>query len=360
MLKNQMNVTDCLVGRKVLSAGGAAGIVELGPDFSDADISSNSIVQLGEVAGLCNAGEFDATTIHLPLERRKIFGDATDQAILRFAERIHPVADSLKNYKAIHRVPFNSKNKFMIQVIQEAQEEKQPSNLILTIKGAPDILLPKCTHFFSGSGASLPITDEQRRFIEEIKDNWSKQAKRVILLARKNLGQKLSSLSTQSNEFDEEIMKQWAFGLEVVGLVAIVDPPREEIPEVIRILRGAGVKVHMVTGDFRLTAQAIAIDCGIVTQVPERIHDITALQEFGKVQSEKAPRDEESIQSIVLSGPELMALSEGQWDKICKYDEIVFARTSPEQKLLIVKELQKRGEVVGSKLMLPTRASRPS
>jgi sodium/potassium-transporting ATPase subunit alpha len=353
-----MNVTDCLVGRKMLSAGGAAGIVELGPDFSDAEISSNSIVQLGQVAGLCNAGEFDATTIHLPLERRKIFGDATDQAILRFAERIHPVSKSLTKYnKAIHRVPFNSKNKFMIQVVQEAQEKEQPSNLILTIKGAPDILLPKCTHFFSGSGTTLPITDDQRKFIETIKDNWSKQAKRVILLARKNLGQKFTSLPTQSNEFDDEIMKQWTFGLEVIGLVAIVDPPREEIPDVIRTLRRAGVKVHMVTGDFKLTAQAIAIDCGIVTQAPERIDDITALLEFGKVQPEKAPSDEETIRSIVLSGPELMALSESQWDKICKYDEIVFARTTPEQKLLIVKELHRRGEVVGSKLMLPTRVS---
>jgi sodium/potassium-transporting ATPase subunit alpha len=357
-----MTVTDCLIGNNALSANAAAGVVELRPTNTESKTLSNGVIQLGQLCGLCNAGEFDAVTIHLPLEQRKLFGDATDQAILRFAESIYPVTDSLKKWKMVHRVPFNSKNKFMIQVIQDADQSPDTQgdshDLILTIKGAPDILLPKCTHFLSDLGTSIPLTEDQRGFIETVKDNWSKQAKRVILLARKNLGQKLSKISVQSKEFDDEIMRQWTFGLEVVGLVAIVDPPRGEIPDVIRTLRGAGVKVHMVTGDFKLTAQAIATDCGILTQSNYRIDDISDLQLFEKEHSsQKLPQNEKSIRSIVLSGSEIKTLRKGQWDAVCKYDEIVFARTTPEQKLRIVKELQQRGEVVGSKIIVSFSSS---
>jgi sodium/potassium-transporting ATPase subunit alpha len=338
-----MNITDCLIGRKALSANSAVAIMELDSNVTDPDISRDSIVDLATVSGLCNAGEFDAATLHLPLARRKIFGDATDSAILRFSESIHPVSESRKAWITTYKVPFNSKNKFMIHIIQMATtaQEERNSNLILTIKGAPDILLPRCTHFTSGQGGSEPLTDDHRKMVEDIKDNWSKQAKRVILVARKNLSEKVSAMSKESTEFDDEVLRQASYGLELIGLLAIVDPPRDEIPEVIRTLRGAGVKVHMVTGDFKLTAQAIAVECGIITLPPENVHDISALQ------GQKSLVDNPA-RSIVLSGPDMMALSDDQWDTLCKYDEIVFARTTPEQKLRIVKELQARGEVVGS------------
>jgi sodium/potassium-transporting ATPase subunit alpha len=344
-----MNVTDCLIGRKTLSANSTTAVVELDTAIIDPEISRSSVVDLATISGLCNDGEFDATTLHLPLERRRIFGDATDQAILRFAETITPISVTRSSWLTTYKVPFNSKNKFMIHVIENivAQEKSpsRPSDLILTIKGAPDILLPWCTHFMSGHGLSQPITDDHRRYVEYTKDSWSSQAKRVILIARKILGRKISTM-LKSNEFEEEIMRQSAYGLELVGLVAIIDPPRDEIPGVIRTLRGAGVKVHMVTGDFKLTAKAIAVDCGIITQSAGNVDDVSALEESEENWSSKA-----SVRSIVLSGPDMMELSDHQWDRLCKYDEIVFARATPEHKLRIVKELQSRGEVVGSKCL---------
>jgi sodium/potassium-transporting ATPase subunit alpha len=344
-----MLVTDCLIGRKSLSANSAAALVELDTAVADSELSPCAVVELATISGLCNDGEFDATTLHLPLERRRIFGDATDQAVLRFAETITRISDVRSSWITAHKVPFNSKNKFMAHVIERLPTTQEkgasgPGDLVLIIKGAPDILLSWCTHYMTGQGRSEPLTDEHRRHVEEIKNHWSNQAKRVILIARKVLGQKLSAMSTQSNEFDGQIMKQAAYGLELLGLVAIIDPPRDEIPDVIRTLRGAGIKVHMVTGDFELTAKAIAVDCGIITRAAGDVDGIAALS-LGNEDG----REQAGVRSIAVSGRDITELNDEQWDRLCGYDEIVFARATPEHKLRIVKELQNRGEVVGSK-----------
>lgn len=108
-----------------------------------------------------------------------------------------------------------------------------------------------------------------------------------------------------------------------------------------------------MTGDFSLTAQAIAADCGIITTPSNFIDNITALVRdqrdsvSSRSSSRKAVRFSHEVQtSIVISGPELMTLNDYQWDQLCRYDEIVFARTTPEQKLRIVSEFQKRKEIV--------------
>jgi sodium/potassium-transporting ATPase subunit alpha len=102
----------------------------------------------------------------------------------------------------------------------------------------------------------------------------------------------------------------------------------------------------MVTGDFALTAQAIAAECGIITNPPNMVKGISALSrdEIYSVEpsidvnyTEKGLEISEhphTCKSIVLSGPELITLNENQWDQLCKYDEIVFARTTPEQKVI--------------------------
>jgi sodium/potassium-transporting ATPase subunit alpha len=80
-----------------------------------------AMLEAHAVAGLCNAGEFDATTLHLPLELQKINGDATDQSILRFAQSLSPVAALREKWKKIYEVPFNSKNKFMLSLHTEVE-----------------------------------------------------------------------------------------------------------------------------------------------------------------------------------------------------------------------------------------------
>lgn len=200
------------------------------------------------------------------------------------------------------------------------------------IKGAPDILLPRCDLLLNDKGEAVPLTDAQRLRIENIKDSWSRQGKRVILFARK------PTIVPFSANHEKEVLVAARQGLTFVGLLGIVDPPRDEIPEVVRVLRGASIRIFMVTGDFKLTAQAIAEECGIISN-SALVDDASALERSGKIGSTK--------QSIVLSGPELITLNEPQWDQLCQYQEIVFARTTPEQKLRIVKEFQARDNIVG-------------
>lgn len=111
-----------------------------------------------------------------------------------------------------------------------------------------------------------------------------------------------------------------------------------------------------VTGDFALTAQAIAKECGIISNESTLVKNVKALSRDDL--SEKSdnsttiasldPSDVPSqASSIVISGPELITLNNVQWDQLCRFDEIVFARTTPEQKLRIVREFQARNAIVG-------------
>ena len=110
-----------------------------------------------------------------------------------------------------------------------------------------------------------------------------------------------------------------------------------------------------MTGDFALTAQAIATDCGIISNPPSLVENFRALsrdidsvsESDKKAFSPVITRESGSKTSIVISGPEMTNLNEDQWNQLCRYDEIVFARTTPEQKLRIVREFQARDAIVG-------------
>ncbi|SLM35767.1 h k atpase alpha [Lasallia pustulata] len=361
LTKNQMYASEYLAGTKKLSPESARDEVIRLQGLSSA------IEQLRAVAGLCNAGEFDAASVHLPLDERKVNGDATDQAVLRFSELLGSVAELRRMWKKRFDLAFNSKNKFMIRVFSLVETEglqvalppsdvsrfDRDEDMLLMIKGAPDVLIGRCNTVIGEEGAVNSLNMETRAAIEDIKNAWSTQGKRVILLARKVLPAAVIVSSTESNDFEREAMEHARTGLTLVGLIAIVDPLRDEIPEVVRVLWGAGIRIFMVTGDFKLTAQAIAQECGIISNPTSLVDDILALSRdkaeypLGKLSSTESPQSESPVKSITLSGPELITLNDNQWDQLCLYDEVVFARTTPEQKLRIVKELQKRNNTVG-------------
>jgi sodium/potassium-transporting ATPase subunit alpha len=347
-----MRVTDCLVGKEPTSVREAAQLSSQSQPSDKAAPEDSTMGKLALLAGLCNEAEFDPTTIHLPLSDRKINGNATDQAVLRFAESVSPIAGMKKRWRTDFRLAFNSKNKFMINIASPvwAADAKTPASQqpTLMIKGAPDILLPRCATYLSQEGHPVDLYESDRKAIESVKDDWSSQGKRVILIACKTLPERFSALNTATREYEQAVLDEATEDLELVGLVGIVDPPREEIPGVVSTLRSAGIKIHMVTGDFKLTAQAIASTCGIITNPTDRVDDVSALSKDEK-SSEIAYNGTGVPRSIVLSGPELVTLDDDQWNNLCRYDEIVFARTTPEQKLRIVRELQARNETVGSK-----------
>jgi sodium/potassium-transporting ATPase subunit alpha len=336
LTKNRMTVTDIYAAGEEFTPDTARDIMAVGRSEKNLAAPSKKretiVDQVRICAGLCNSGEFDAATMNLPIAERTINGDATDQAVLRLSESLGSVAELRRDYKKVFEIAFNSKNKFMVRLMTPADQSATSNNTTLMIKGAPDILLPRCELVLNEKNEAVPLSDAQRRRIENIKDGWSRQGKRVILMARK------PTVAPFSSNAEKEVLVAARQGLTFVGIVGIVDPPRDEIPEVVRILRGASIRIFMVTGDFKLTAQAIAEECGIISN-PMMVDDISALNREAKVPS--------TAQAIVLSGPELITLNETQWDQLCMYQEIVFARTTPEQKLRIVKEFQARENIVG-------------
>ncbi|KAE8140924.1 hypothetical protein BDV38DRAFT_239623 [Aspergillus pseudotamarii] len=350
LTRNKMFVTNCAISTSTFSPESAR-------DRMVVDGKKSGVHQLRAVAALCNAAEFDASSLTLPLAERRIYGDATDQAVLRFSESLGPVSELRQTWKITYELPFNSKNKFMIRTFNVAQPngcgvalsageagQFRQNDSLLTIKGAPDILIERCTHTIGLDGNVEALNEHARRKILEIKDRWSSEGRRVILLARKILPAAEILVHPSSREFESEMMSQAKTGLVLVGLAGIVDPPREEIPDVIKTLRRAGIRIFMVTGDFGLTALAIARQCGIVT-TEGTVDTVASLRRSTQI-TEKIPPLTPSP-AIVVSGPELMALDEYQWDQLSQYQEIVFARTTPEQKLRIVREFRSRDEIVG-------------
>lgn len=117
---------------------------------------------------------------------------------------------------------------------------------MLTIKGAPDVLISRCTKYTSIDGETKPLDETTKSSIEEIKNTWSSEGKRVILLARKTICKEQIRALTTSSQFEDEAMHHARDALTLVGIVGIVDPPRDEIPSVVKILRGAGIRIFMV------------------------------------------------------------------------------------------------------------------
>ncbi|PWY93909.1 Na/K ATPase alpha 1 subunit [Aspergillus sclerotioniger CBS 115572] len=347
---NKMFVTDCALSTSCFST-------DLARDEMVVKGRRTGIHQLRGIAGLCNAAEFDASSMSQPLHEREIYGDATDQAILRFSEGLGSVAELRHAWRKTYELAFNSKNKFMIRTFSPAgsgglsfamstaeSAQFKLNDTLLTIKGAPDFLIERCTQTVDTDGSVQALDGRILAHIKNVKDQWSGEGKRVILLARKVIPASDIMFPPSSREFESEAMNHAKTGLILVGLVGIVDPPREEIPDVVRTLRRAGVRIFMVTGDFGLTAVAIARQCGIVsTQGP--VDDASCLQRLDS-DDEKPPGTPCSV-AITLSGSELMSLNDYQWEQLCQYQEIVFWRTTPEQKLRIVREFRARDEIVG-------------
>ncbi|RGP76726.1 h+ k+-exchanging atpase [Fusarium longipes] len=353
----KMAVSDCAIGGLNMSIQDARAKMGL------ANSTGHPIAQLRAIASLCNASEFDAATMDAPLAERKIFGDATDQAILRFAEFVDTssVAYIRSCWRKTYDLAFNSKNKFMIRCFSSTRQEGISATLnkdvafdvkdtLLTVKGAPDVLFDRCSYYVSEHAETVPLNAAMRAKLEELKNMYSSKGKRCLLLARKVLKAGSVPNDTDSILYEKAVTDESKSGLTLLGLVAIVDPLRHDIPHVVSTLRGAGIRIAMVTGDFALTALAIARDAGIVTS--RVVDDSKALERFAQgnggkdsVLSNKKVDDDIHSGAIVLSGPELMTLNEHQWENLIRYEEVVFARTTPEQKLRIVREFQRNSIV---------------
>lgn len=118
---------------------------------------------------------------------------------------------------------------------------------LLTIKGAPDVLISRCADYVSEHSETMPLNAAMRSRLEELKDLYSSQGKRCLLLARKVIKAGNVPNDTESQAYEKAITDESKSGLVLVGFVAIVDPLRDDIPHVVSTLRGAGIRIAMVS-----------------------------------------------------------------------------------------------------------------
>ncbi|KAG6829256.1 hypothetical protein H0H92_005136 [Tricholoma furcatifolium] len=304
--------------------------------------------QLQKAATLCNGATFDSATADLPLNEREINGDATDGAILRFVESMGNASDIRSNNSQLFQIPFNSRNKWMLAMYGTCNDEEKLSESLIFVKGAPDVLLPKCTSYWSATTNDIqPFGGRARAKLVATQENWSRHGQRVILVCMRYY---TPHAALGSNDFPTEMTQNGVDGLTVVGLLGLMDPPRPESANTVAECRRAGVRFFMVTGDFGLTAAAIGRQIGIITTraEPDTFTELTKrMHELPEGPLPSSRNRENRIQhSLVLEGRDILQLNERHWDVVTQYEEIVFARTTPEQKLSIVNAFQQRDNVV--------------
>ena len=286
---------------------------------------------------LCNRAEFKGGQDSVSVLKKEVNGDASEAAILKCTELSK---GGVMAYRAANKkvceIPFNSANKFQVSI----HESSDPSDkgYIMMMKGAPERILERCSTICI-DGKDLPLT-------QQWKDNFEAAYMELGGLGERVLG--FCDFTLPANKypigypFDPDEENFPLNGLRFVGLMSMIDPPRAAVPDAVLKCRSAGIKVIMVTGDHPITAKAIARSVGIISEGQETVEDIANRK--GCDIKDVNPRE---ARAAVVHGGEIKELSEKALDEILLYHtEIVFARTSPQQKLIIVEGCQRMGAIV--------------
>merc|ERR1712212_719614 len=292
---------------------------------------------LERVACLCNRAEFKGGQNEVSILKREVNGDASEAAILKCTELSKGnVMEYRARNKKVCEIPFNSTNKFQVSVHE--QEDKSDSRYLLVMKGAPERILQRCTTIVI-DGTERPMTQEWKDALESAYMELGGLGERVLGFCDYMLPE---DKYPRGYPFDPDEENFPLEGLRFVGLMSMIDPPRAAVPDAVVKCRSAGIKVIMVTGDHPITAKAIAKSVGIISEGMETVEDIA--ERTNVPVSEVNPRE---ARACVVHGGELKDLNEKQIDEILMYhSEIVFARTSPQQKLIIVEGCQRMGAIV--------------
>lgn len=265
------------------------------------DVRSQNRKFIIELATLCTDCD-----INVENDVTKVSGEPTEKAIVEEGINIGSVKNRLENFMPrVNEIPFDPNRKMMTTI------HKIGNKYRVITKGAPDVLLQKCTKQIDTISEMTNQYNIKIRSLENLKiqsDNrqMAQKALRVIAVAYKDLDVLPSKIDSQSIENN----------LTFVGLIGMIDPPRDGVKEAVQVCKNSGIKTVMITGDHLETAKAIAKDLGILEQ-----------------------RD------LAITGQELDKMTQNQLEKnIKKYS--VFARVTPEHKVRIVKAWQRNGAVV--------------
>lgn len=297
---------------------------------------------------MCNDAQFEGTPENMKLnilQRSTAGGNATDVGLLKFGEMVSPAEHYRAKYpicgdrsepKYPARVPFNSKYKFSLACVEN--NSQTPKTVLQVMKGAPEAILDNCTTIMIG-GKRHELTAEWRQKFEEANLSLAMMGERVIGFAEQHLDAVKFHSNYQWNT-QPETFNFPVSGLCFLGLISLIDPPRDGVPHAISKCHTAGIQVIMVTGDQPATAKAIAQQVGIIRG--ETKADIAARK---GCRVEDVPKGE--AEAIVMRREEIDALTDAELQGVLvEYDQIVFARTTPTQKLRIAECNKALGRVI--------------
>ncbi len=255
-----------------------------------------ALCELLTAAVLCNGA-----TLREENGTWQAIGDPTEGALLVAAAKVGVSKEGLEDTAPFEaEIPFDAERKMMTVIRRTADGN------MAYVKGAPDVLLSRCTHRLAFDGLIEPINDQQQQIIGETNVFLAQQTLRVLAVAHRRLDTSGMNLSTEAVEKD----------LVFLGLCAMRDPLRPEAVEAVRLCREAGINTVMITGDHKETALAIARDLGL--------HD---------------------ADGSALTGHEINNLTEAQLVQRVKHIA-VYARVSAEHKLRIIQAWKRQGAIV--------------
>ncbi|XP_008432188.1 sodium/potassium-transporting ATPase subunit alpha-2 [Poecilia reticulata] len=300
------------------------------------DKSSGTWVSLSRVAGLCNRAVFKPGAENLPILMRDTVGDASESALLKCIEVCSgSVRDMRARNPKVAEIPFNSTNKYQLSI---HEVEDNPSGHLLVMKGAPERILDRCSTILM-HGQEEPLDENWRDAFQNAYLELGGLGERVLGFCHLNLS---PSQFPRGFTFDCDDTNFPTEQLCFLGLISMIDPPRAAVPDAVGKCRSAGIKVIMVTGDHPITAKAIAKGVGIISEGNETVEDIA--ERLNIPLSQVNPRD---AKACVVHGSDLKDMSSEYLDDLLRnHTEIVFARTSPQQKLIIVEGCQRQGAIV--------------
>lgn len=316
---------------------------------------------------LCNNAKFEASEENMArgIQQRETQGDASESALLKFCEHIVRSTEEVKDVIAfrdkhpkIGEIPFNSTNKYQVSV--HLPNGKEDVNRLLVMKGAPERIWSKCSKVNVG-GEEVPKSDEHKAIFDANIGDMMFKGERVLGLSYAHLDSdeydcppKEGGVYQESPTYDpslDDIFGRKPYDpaegrepeksdiqLVFCGLIALIDPPRPTVPKAVLSCQKAGIKVIMVTGDHPETAESIARKVYIIRDKTQR--DVMRQYNLTEIEDKDA-----RVQAVVIPGKKLATLTPEQLDDFLDYDQIVFARTSPAQKLKIVEGLQRKTHV---------------
>jgi Ca2+-transporting ATPase len=292
LTKGEMTVRRVFAGGKFLEVSGV-GYAPEGSLTPAADSSSLNMLFSGGI--LCN----DSSLLE---EQGKwsIKGDPTEAALLVLGAKAGLTGNETREqYPRIGEFPFSSDRKRMT-TIHKMEDGKRRAFM----KGAPEVILDRCTSLRTGEELK-PLDENERKKILAANEEMATGALRVLAIAYRDLA--------ETGDVNEELVEK---DLVFIGLIGMMDPPREEAVEAVRVCRQVSIRPIMITGDHKLTAMAVAKELGI-----HREGD------------------------LAFTGEDLSKIDDAEFDRVV--DKVtVYARVSPLDKLKIVKAWRNRGEVV--------------